>query len=664
MRKYVGALLVLIPLTGFSGHASADDRSDCKLSVAERRIAACTRLINKREGMSAAERAEAYANRAQGYRIRDDIERAVSDLTNAAETDLARAAYYRGSVHAIRGEHELALAQLDEAIKTNASDAGAHNGRGTTRNAAGDRDGAIADFNEAIRLDPNYTAAYLNRADVYGAKRNFIVAIADASEAIRLEPGYPGGYTIRGQVYRMQGETDRGIADLTKAIELDPKLVRAYLQRGHAYVSKGEHDRAIADVSTAIKITPKNAAAYNERGYAYTQKKERELAFADFNKAIELNPKLADAYNNRGVYHANGGDADRALTEYNKAIELNPTYALAFTNRGYVYLRKGDLDLAIADFDKSIELDPAAGRAYANRATAYEQKGDAERALADLRKILELPAVLEADKQRQEIARARIARVAEPPVRRRNVKPLPSKPQRVALVIGNSQYTHAGPLTNPKNDATGVAASLRRLGFEQVFESYDLSREQMGKALKDFGDVAEVAEWAVVFFAGHGIEMNGVTYLIPTDAALKRDAHVTDETISLTQVQAKVDAASKLGLVILDSCRNNPFAERMVRSGGAARSIGRGLANIEPEGNVLVAYSAKHGTTASDGAGSNSPFTEALLNYIEEPGLEINFLFRKVRDQVRTKTQRRQEPFLYGSLSSELLYFKAAAAAR
>ena len=272
--------------------------------------------------------------------------------------------------------------------------------------------------------------------------------------------------------------------------------------------------------------------------------------------------------------------------------------------------------------------------------------------------------MLEADKQRQEIARARIARVAEPPVRRRNVKPLPSKPQRVALVIGNSQYTHAGPLTNPKNDATGVAASLRRLGFEQVFESYDLSREQMGKALKDFGDVAEVAEWAVVFFAGHGIEMNGVTYLIPTDAALKRDAHVTDETISLTQVQAKVDAASKLGLVILDSCRNNPFAERMVRSGGAARSIGRGLANIEPEGNVLVAYSAKHGTTASDGAGSNSPFTEALLNYIEEPGLEINFLFRKVRDQVRTKTQRRQEPFLYGSLSSELLYFKAAAAAR
>jgi caspase domain-containing protein len=102
-------------------------------------------------------------------------------------------------------------------------------------------------------------------------------------------------------------------------------------------------------------------------------------------------------------------------------------------------------------------------------------------------------------------------------------------------------------------------------------------------------------------------------------------------------VQAKVDAANKLGLVILDSCRNNPFLQRMVRTGGAARAIGRGLAVVEPEGNVLVAYSAKHGTLALDGRGKNSPFTEALLSFIEEPGLEIGLLFRKVRDEVRKK---------------------------
>lgn len=128
-----------------------------------------------------------------------------------------------------------------------------------------------------------------------------------------------------------------------------------------------------------------------------------------------------------------------------------------------------------------------------------------------------------------------------------------------------------------------------------------------------------------------------------------------------TRVQAKVDAATKFGLVILDACRNNPFLARMARQGGATRPIGRGLASIEPEGNVLVAYAAKHGTVAEDGSGQNSPFTEALLAHIEEPGLEISILFRKVRDEVRKKTQRRQDPFIYGSLGSELLFFKSTA---
>ena len=180
-----------------------------------------------------------------------------------------------------------------------------------------------------------------------------------------------------------------------------------------------------------------------------------------------------------------------------------------------------------------------------------------------------------------------------------------------------------------------IAAMLRRLGFAEVIERYDVSRENMGRALKEFGDRAEGAEWAVVYFAGHGLEMNGATYLVPVDAELRRDTHVGDETLSLTHVQAKVDAASKLGLVILDACRNNPFLSRMVRTAGATRSIGRGLPPVEPEGNVLVADAAKHGTMAEDGSGEeHGPFTEALLAHMEEPGLEINFLFRKVRDRV------------------------------
>jgi uncharacterized caspase-like protein len=207
------------------------------------------------------------------------------------------------------------------------------------------------------------------------------------------------------------------------------------------------------------------------------------------------------------------------------------------------------------------------------------------------------------------------------------------------------------------NDARAIAASLRRLGFAEVGERYNLNLAGMVEALKSFGDKAADADWAVVYYAGHGIELGGITYLLPTDARLARDTHVPDEALPLDRVLSKVETARKLRLVILDSCRTNPFVSKMART-VASRSIGRGLGRIEPEGGVLVAYSAKHGTVALDGAGINSPFAEALLAHLEEPGLELQFLFRKVRDRVLASTQRAQEPFLYGSLSSESLYFK------
>ena len=165
-----------------------------------------------------------------------------------------------------------------------------------------------------------------------------------------------------------------------------------------------------------------------------------------------------------------------------------------------------------------------------------------------------------------------------------------------------------------------------------------------------------------MFFAGHGLEMSGETYLVPTDrSSCAIHTVVTRRCRRLECKRKRGMPRPSSALVILNSCRDNPFIPHMTRSIGGTRGARQGLANVEPEGNVLVAYSAKHGTTALDGAGAHSPFTAALLNHIEEPGLEINFLFGKVRDEVLAKTQRKQEPFLYGSLSAEPLYFASAA---
>ena len=166
----------------------------------------------------------------------------------------------------------------------------------------------------------------------------------------------------------------------------------------------------------------------------------------------------------------------------------------------------------------------------------------------------------------------------------------------------------------------------------------------------------------MVFYAGHGIEVGGRNFLVPVDAQLKSDREVEFETVPLDLVSRAVEAASGLGLVILDACRDNPFAAAMQRA-GSSRSIGRGLARVEPSGEMLVAYAAKGGTVASDGKGRNSPYSTALLRYLEEPGLEVGLMFRKVRDAVLKSTGRKQEPFVYGSLSSKGFYLARRPAA-
>jgi caspase domain-containing protein/ricin-type beta-trefoil lectin protein/endosialidase-like protein len=232
---------------------------------------------------------------------------------------------------------------------------------------------------------------------------------------------------------------------------------------------------------------------------------------------------------------------------------------------------------------------------------------------------------------------------------------------KVALVIGNSAYRSVPALPNPAHDAADVAASFERLGFS-VRQVTDATYDDMRRALLEFGRKANNAEMAVVFFAGHGMEVGGENWLIPIDAELKIDVNAEQEAIALRSVMLTVSSASKLGMVMLDACRNNPFLARMNRT-VLTRSVDRGLARIEPVSNVLVAYASKEGTVAADGGGRNSPFTSALLEHLEAPGLEINFLFRNVHDEVVAATRGAQQPFVYGSLSKEAIYLKPPAAA-
>ncbi len=225
--------------------------------------------------------------------------------------------------------------------------------------------------------------------------------------------------------------------------------------------------------------------------------------------------------------------------------------------------------------------------------------------------------------------------------------------KRVALIIGNSAYQKVPRLANPTSDAAALVAMFKAAQFESVESKFDLTATELRRTLREFAGRTRDADIAVVYYAGHGIELDGNNFLVPVDATLQTDGDVLDETVSLERVLFAVEPAKRLRLVILDACRDNPFVKTMRRT-VASRGIWRGLAKVEPiTPNTLIAFAAKAGSTASDGDSRNSPFATALVEHLPRPGLDIRRALGFVRDDVLKITRNKQEPYVYGSLGGD-----------
>jgi formylglycine-generating enzyme required for sulfatase activity len=233
--------------------------------------------------------------------------------------------------------------------------------------------------------------------------------------------------------------------------------------------------------------------------------------------------------------------------------------------------------------------------------------------------------------------------------------PAASQESRVALVIGNAAYEHTAHLPNPVNDASDIAASLSKLRYSVQLLT-DASKAGIETALARFARSAAGADIAVIYYAGHGLESNGVNYLLPVEARVDSESTVPLEAVSLPTVMGVAANARHLGLVVLDACRNNPLAIHIIRP-GEARSTARGLAAVEPAGSkLLVAYATRDGHVATDGTGRNSPYTAAILEELQVQGLEVRVFWGRVHDRVLSATRNGQEPFIYGALGGEQLY--------
>jgi len=481
------------------------------------------------------------------------------------------------------------------------------------------------------------------RADAQAAKREYDKAIAGFSEALKPDPDNVKILEARGLSYERKGQDDLAMADYDLALQKRPNYPAPYNSRGTIHLRRGALQSAIDDFSAAIKYDPKFLLPYTNRARVKTMNRDYDAALADFAKAAEIDSKAPQIPIHRCVTYAAMGRFDEGLADCNAALERFPNNGYILTNRADAYLAKGNLDAAMKDYTAILDRYPNNLRAHAGRGLLFEKRRNLEQARADYRSAAF--AVTPFDEI--EVAKAR-AMAQERLAALTAQGPKGSfKTHRVALLIGNGAYKHVHALDNPPRDTGLIADALKGLDFQVVTLANDLTRDKFFETLRAFAAQAEKSDWAVVYYAGHGFEIGGVNYLLPIDAKLAVDKDAETEAVALEQVLAAVGGARGLRLVILDACRDNPFAPTMQRT-IALKLVDKGFSNIEPSAGFMVVYAAKHGETALDGEGSNSPFATALARDIKEH-VEVRKLFDIVRDEVWTATKHRQQPFTYGS---------------
>jgi uncharacterized caspase-like protein len=232
-------------------------------------------------------------------------------------------------------------------------------------------------------------------------------------------------------------------------------------------------------------------------------------------------------------------------------------------------------------------------------------------------------------------------------------RPTPALGRRVALVIGNGTYQQASHLKNPINDAKAVAKELRSLGFQVVQEHLHLGRDAMLQSLRAFSDVAKGADWVVVYYAGHGMEVKGINYFVPIDAKLADEEDVEEEAVPVSRLLDRLKDSGGIKVIILDACRDNPLATRMSRHVRGGASLG--LVEMRAASGTLIAYATNPGAAALDGNDEHSPYVTALLKNMVDPGKDVRLMFSAVYETVEQATNGQQQPWYSAQLPGRLL---------
>ncbi|RYE30456.1 MAG: tetratricopeptide repeat protein [Hyphomicrobiales bacterium] len=520
---------------------------------------------------------------------------------------------------------------------------------------------ALVDVEAAIGLDgPMKGDALTLRATINQTIGRSAEARADVAEAMQAAPKDPTPFVQRALEHERNGDVNAAMADLDQALALDPKAGTALWARGDLLGRLGYLQRARADLAEAAGLGPPF------RRLSLSRKSELELRAGD----------LRAAYDDLVAASRETGDmpkADAALAS-----------ADLFVQAGALALDKlKDTETAEKLYREAETLAPKNWAAALGLARVAEAKGERGKAEAIYRRILAgtraTPKLLE-----RILASWRLKQLSQPAFRGTGpfrsgldsglvpTKASPDGLKRIAFVIGSSDYAELSSLPNARRDAAVMANALADMGFDAIEIAENVAKADLRRIPGLIAEQAAQADVVLVFYAGHGVETGGVNYLVPTDATLDSDKVLRSDALALGDLTAAAAKARRSALVIVDACRDDPFAE--AQAVAASRGTGgrqlaalperihAGLAAVpQPAPNNVVLHSTQPGKTASDGDGLDSPFVRALLETLSSPGKTLDAVVQETATRVSEKTEGRQVPAAYGTAPAVALLPKKAA---
>ncbi|NVN85465.1 MAG: caspase family protein [Rhodopseudomonas sp.] len=525
------------------------------------------------------------------------------------------------------------------------------------------------------------------------AQREVTAALDDLAACIATAPTPdPRPFSLRATIETVLERFDNALDDLDHAIRADPKISSHFVQRALILERLDRFSQARADLDTAVELEARNQNAWINRAMLWARYGDVERAFADFSQAEAVGGSQTwYALSGRARLAVSLGEPLRGFADWTAAAETAPLPMLAAQfhvragNLARDYLK--DLEKAYQSYAHALAVSPRHADALIQRGIAFERGNRFDDASSDYRKAGDMTrdnllekSIYDYSVFRLEVLQARRSRKAGDPALPPNINVLShptrnDRGRRIALVVGNAAYRHVPALMNSDRDAESVGAALSEAGFTSVTVATDLDRSQMDGLLQQFAREVAEANWAIVYYAGHGVEIDGVNYAIPVDADMATLIDAPVRAVSINQMISAVDQAKDLHMVVLDACRDDPFVQQSHRAtakraldktadvGLASliarrKAIGGGLAGLQlTQPNTVALFSTQPGEVTLDGNELNSPFTRAFVSRLPTPNLDLRLFFERVREDVATGTQGRQRPALTGGLTEGASFF-------